>query len=368
MNQVLQQTNHHALTKCTNYVKDLYVTMLCFVLQHESEMTNLQIKRLQELMEAFKHQDVVLRFQKRGLEVSAEFLVEVEQNFSQEGISYTFLLDAFVLSTESGHIQEEKLQLLTDLLEVLHLTQEEYQFLLSFSKMISSGKTTEYQTICAHKPSSIQARMFLQYFSPNELEALNEVEYYWLNQKILKNKDDFGVLKRAFEEISNHYKKAFTKLYQTDFENFEQHAPLAIFVLLMNEELHPFYIKDKKIKDKLVNIYNHNQALLKPYMVHHSRELYDYINNTGSLFTTINIEPEERKCLVIYFDHGPNQFGEGKYTASIGGLGGIMDYRNSKPLTPEHVNGEFHLFHGMRCDSGAPGDVPMISYMIDPTV
>lgn len=159
---MVKHSNRHVnelLIQQSSYIKDLYMTMLCCMAQHHREISDNQRTTLQQVLQQLQHDDQIERFLKRGLTMTNELLMEVNQYVSNP-MAINLLLDALIVSSDSEEAQEVQLYLMSEMLEVLQVSSTEFSFLKQLAHVIIQKDVVQYKTFVTKKPATIKAKMF----------------------------------------------------------------------------------------------------------------------------------------------------------------------------------------------------------------
>jgi len=72
-------------------------------------------------------------------------------------------------------------------------------------------------------------------------------------KRILEHKDDMAVIKAAIKEINDNYRSLFDVDYRMLFNIFYNHAPMALFVMLMHDHMRAKYLVEESHDDAQVS-------------------------------------------------------------------------------------------------------------------
>lgn len=151
-----------------------------------------------------------------------------------------------------------------------------------------------------------QQKIFLDEYDRKKLDAkmlLNAhyASYKTLIQKIVENPEDLSLIKASIKEIVERYMDIFEKDYRTLFKIFYECAPMAIFVMLMHDEMRSKYLKlqtsndadacaDENLKEKN----NSGKAIIIDVL----RQIEDLREREEKQIEEISSENKEQESLI----------------------------------------------------------------------
>lgn len=165
----------------------------------------------------------------------------------------------------------------------------------------------------------------------NEYEHNHVIEQYHLDYEMLKesiivNCDNFDYIKICIKEISEKFAELFRLDYRKFFFDNVERAPLAVFAVLMNEELRNIFLKDEFINRRLNTLYSDNSVLLKI-----KNNLKVFKGTTQGMWQYLG--EADQKNLVIRLSNGACRVGERR--------------ADNIDLSAEEINGTYKILQGL---------------------
>lgn len=110
-------TNHpikeHPVSKIEEYVRDLYLDMLCVVAQYESNDTENAFTLIRRIMAACKKPQQLEEYIKRSMEITPERTAEFIKQCKDNGLCEIFMVDSMLLSCSNGVPNGKQVEFLT---------------------------------------------------------------------------------------------------------------------------------------------------------------------------------------------------------------------------------------------------------------
>ena len=150
---------------------------------------------------------------------------------------------------------------------------------------------------------------------------------------IIENAGNMSKIKAHIREVEENYMGLFSLNYRDLYNNLIVNAPLAIFAILMNDEMRSYFIPDKYPNSNTDAIYNQvkklvaNKSELKEKL---GSELRVFTGNTEAYWK--DIEPSEKRFMVVSMQ-------DGNYVRSAGTFG--------EELSGTDINYNFLILSGI---------------------
>ncbi len=160
-------------------------------------------------------------------------------------------------------------------------------------------------------------------------------EYEELIDTIVENKDNMAQIKSAIKEIATNYKELFILNYKELFYRLLENAPMAIFVMLMNEDMRYCYLpKDdtENINEDKKSMYNNICNLLEYENLVKilSDNLKEFSGDTDSYWD--DIETKDKQYMILKIE-------QGNFVREAGKKGGDLD--------TSQINNKFVILSGI---------------------
>lgn len=157
--------------------------------------------------------------------------------------------------------------------------------------------------------------------------------YNSIIDNIISNNNDMAKIKANIQEIETNYMGLYELNYYELYNLLEEKAPMAIFAILMNENLKKFYMDDNKSSQGTIKIYKKiltlisNKNELKEIL---GEELKIFKGDTEAYWK--DIEPKDKKFIVINME-------KGNYIRNAGTFG--------EEISNKEVDGKFLILDGI---------------------
>lgn len=263
-------------------------------------------------------------------------LEDLKNNFSIEDIITYFnnkLLHRW-LSVRGYNVELEKVEKLQNL-DCLELVKELIKIFDVETDPITIAENTY---ILQYKQ---ERELLLEEYKKMDFKASAIIDDYHTGYRelidtILENKNDIAKIKAAIKEIDRKYSNLYEMDYRSLFYNLYINAPMAVFVMLMNDNMRkkylPLSITKENDRDKshmyrliceLVSDYNTLVKIL-------GDNLKSFAGVTDGYWK--DVEPKGKKYMILSMEHG-------NYIRSAGVLGGDLD--------SDDINEKFVLLDGI---------------------
>lgn len=158
-------------------------------------------------------------------------------------------------------------------------------------------------------------------------------EYANIIFDIIKNRDDMFKIKTDIKKIEKNYIQLFNLNYRDVYDNLIINAPLAVFAILMNDEMKKYFINNKYSNKDTNSIYAEIKTLIEDKDLLRKElgdQLKSFKGDTDQYWK--DIEPKGKKFMIIYMVFGD-------YVRNVGVFG--------EELSCDNVNGKFLILDGI---------------------
>ncbi len=123
------------LQELEEYVKQLYVTVLCTVVQYHNEQTEGQMLLLKRIVSGIGVDENVTEYMRKALEINETQMQEFRSMIGDGDIKYYFAIDALLLVALGGG-EKDTYEYLAELLELLDISKRDLECLCTVAKAI----------------------------------------------------------------------------------------------------------------------------------------------------------------------------------------------------------------------------------------
>ena len=272
-------------------------------------------------------------------------LEDLKNNFSIEDIITYFnnkLLHRW-LSVRGYNVELEKVEKLQNL-DCLELVKELIKIFDVETDPITIAENTY---ILQYKQ---ERELLLEEYKKMDFKASAIIDDYHTGYRelidtILENKNDIAKIKAAIKEIDRKYSNLYEMDYRSLFYNLSINAPMAVFVMLMNDNMRKKYLplsitkEDETVTNDIVNDRDKSHMYrLICELVSDYNTLVKILGDNLKSFAGVtdgywkDVEPKGKKYMILSMEHG-------NYIRSAGVLGGDLD--------SDDINEKFVLLDGI---------------------
>lgn len=139
----------HPLEKCDDYVKRLYIDILCAVAQYENKSADKIMVFVQRIMSGIGLDEPVSDRIKNAMEVDVKKYDEFMRQCTEHKLEIIFMTDSLIVACADGEPNRKQIELLTETAEVLKLTKVQVEAIANVVKAILMQDNDEYARVCA---------------------------------------------------------------------------------------------------------------------------------------------------------------------------------------------------------------------------
>lgn len=154
-----QPKNHpiknHPLEKCEEYVKNLYIDMLCVFAMYDNDDTENQNRFIERIIYGVEDTLSIADHIKRAMEITVDKVGEFIKQIEDNDIKDIFFIDALIISCANGSPTKKQTEFLAEFADMLNFTKENISF---FSKLVISileGNSDKFNE-CANEYKDIR--------------------------------------------------------------------------------------------------------------------------------------------------------------------------------------------------------------------
>ena len=128
-----QPKNHpvknHPLEKCEEYVKNLYIDMLCVFAMYDNDDTENQNRFIERIIYGVGDTLSIADHIKRAMEITVDKVSEFIKQIQDNDIKDIFFIDALIISCANGSPTKKQTEFLAEFADMFGLTKDNIQFL-----------------------------------------------------------------------------------------------------------------------------------------------------------------------------------------------------------------------------------------------
>ena len=139
---------NHPLAKCDEYVKKLYIDMLCMVAQYENANADKAMKFIERIMAGVGLTEPVAEHIKNSMEITYQKLEEFINQSEENNIQIIFLTDCFILAGFNSAPNKKQVEFITEIAKITKLRKTVVLIISKIAKSILMQSNDEYLEAC----------------------------------------------------------------------------------------------------------------------------------------------------------------------------------------------------------------------------
>ena len=144
------------------YIKSLYIRMLCTIVQYNNDPSDMQILYINRLRSGMGVDDETTDFMRKALDIKADEIKEFVEYMKKSTVRYYFGLEAIILAVISDS-NDNNFEYLGELLEVISITKKELQYLCLVAKSVILQDSATYDEAKKYAEGTIRQVDFTTY-------------------------------------------------------------------------------------------------------------------------------------------------------------------------------------------------------------
>lgn len=179
------------LAALDEYTKNLYLKVLCTVVQYENEPSEMQTLYLKRLIAGIGTEEPLEEYMRKALEISDVDIKEFISYMKEDQVRYYFALESMVLTAMGQQIQDNY-EYLAELIELCGITKEDLKYLAFVAESILRQDSGYYDTAKDSINDRTRSLNFYPYISNYYAGALidNDNEQYYTAPGLGMNTND----------------------------------------------------------------------------------------------------------------------------------------------------------------------------------
>lgn len=145
------------------YVSDLYLRMLCVIVQFSDHTQEEQQLLLERLMKGIDSNIVMSEYMRSALDADDAFVEEFISQLRNQSLKYPFVLDSLVLAHASEATAPNALEFIAELSDLLRLTSEQVRYIAALAESILEQDEAKYRTADDLRPEGFDFRLFFHF-------------------------------------------------------------------------------------------------------------------------------------------------------------------------------------------------------------
>lgn len=208
-----QPKNHpvknHPLEKCEEYVKNLYIDMLCVFAMYDNDDTENQNCFIERIIYGVEDTLSIADHIKRAMEITVDKVSEFIKQIQSNDIKDIFFIDALIISCANGSPTKKQTEFLAEFADMFGLTKDNIQFLCEMVICILEQDFDKLKKLVSNytdiEDCVKSANCYIEpLIYANTVEMPNDVYYYSIvkeKKAIFNNPYEFNINSVTLENI-----------------------------------------------------------------------------------------------------------------------------------------------------------------------
>ena len=187
------------LVSLDEYVKSLYIQVLCTVVQYENEPVDMQILYLKRIVNGIGVEDPVEEYMRKALEISETDIQEFLSHMKEGKARYYFALDAILL-VSMAQTSQPSYEYIAELIELLEIDKQSLSHLAMVAKSVLVQQSADFDCAKEHATEYTAELNFMPYIHNYYVGAIVDTpieKYYASPDIVLENEIE---LPTSYEE------------------------------------------------------------------------------------------------------------------------------------------------------------------------
>lgn len=163
------------LIELDEYIKNLYLQMLCTIIQYENEPSEMQILYFERVMRGMQAEELMEEYMRKALEISDNDVQEFLSYMRNDLVRFYFALDGIILAS-MGNQSEDNYEYLAELIELCGIVKDDLEFLSLVSRSVLEQDSSCYDDAKKKMSDHTKVLNFIPYISNYYAGAIIDTE------------------------------------------------------------------------------------------------------------------------------------------------------------------------------------------------
>lgn len=132
------------LVEVDEYIKNLYIKVLCTVIQYDNDPSDMQVLFLKRIVCGMKLDDSVEEYMRKALEISEDDIHEFISIFTEQKYKYYFALDGLLL-VSMGNGKGMNYEYLAELVELIEINKMDLEYISLVARSVLQQESSFYE-------------------------------------------------------------------------------------------------------------------------------------------------------------------------------------------------------------------------------
>ena len=173
------------LVELDEYIKSLYLKVLCTIIQYENNPTDVQVLYLKRIIKGMHAEQSMEEYMRKALDISEADIQEFLKNLEENKIKYYFVLDGIILAS-IGNGDSVGYEYLAELIELLGVNKEDLQYISLVAKSVLMQESKLYNSakaLCNERVEMVNYAPYILNYYCGAIVDTNEEKYYSAPEK-----------------------------------------------------------------------------------------------------------------------------------------------------------------------------------------
>lgn len=201
------------LVELDEYIKSLYIKVLCTVVQYENDPTDMQILFLKRIINGIGVEDSVEEYMRKALEISEQDIQEFLSIVGDSKIKYYFATDGLILLS-IGSNNSKDYEYLAELIELLGIDKDDLKYLCTVAKSILQQESSFYdeaKEMINERVEKLNFTPYIQNYYAGAITDTDTEKHYYAPDKKLSEIMEYPTIfkgrKVVFENVALNIKE-----------------------------------------------------------------------------------------------------------------------------------------------------------------
>lgn len=169
------------LVEVDEYIKNLYIKVLCTVIQYDNDPSDMQVLFLKRIVCGMKLDDSVEEYMRKALEISEDDIHEFISIFTEQKYKYYFALDGLLL-VSMGNGKGMNYEYLAELVELIEINKMDLEYISLVARSVLQQESSFYEQAKTLINDRVSVLDFTPYISNYYVGAVvnTDVEKHYL--------------------------------------------------------------------------------------------------------------------------------------------------------------------------------------------
>lgn len=173
----LFQVTGHPLTNEEDYVKELYISLLCSIAAFDGDVAESESMYIKRIIKGANLRTEFSKIVKQGLEIKKSTIDEFVKAFSEKDLGYCFVADALVIAVSDGVLADKEVELIAELSEILKVSRTDIEVLSGLIAVLISQNNDGLNKFLKNNKLKTDLAYLIKSIFPDYVDTTNTVYF-----------------------------------------------------------------------------------------------------------------------------------------------------------------------------------------------